>query len=107
AVPNGKVLVAGGLEAGGPGKSSEIWDPGAASATPASFKISAPVNATAAVAFSFTVTAYDQANNVTPFNGLVHFTSTDGSASLPANSALSGGTGTFSATFVTAGSQTL
>src|SRR5207244_139238 len=36
-----------------------------------------------------------------------HFTSSDGQAALPANSTLTGGTGTFSATLKTAGTQSL
>jgi autotransporter-associated beta strand protein len=70
--------------------------------------ISAPASATAGTAFSFTVTALDQFNSVaTSYTGTVHFTSTDGQAVLPANSTLTGGTGTFSATLKTPGSQTL
>src|SRR5262249_13040563 len=67
-----------------------------------------PTSATAGSAFSFTVTALDQFNNtVTGYTGTVHFTSSDGQAVLPANSTLSNGVGTFSATLKTAGSQTL
>jgi autotransporter-associated beta strand protein len=70
--------------------------------------ISAPASATAGTAFSFTVTALDQFNSVaTSYTGTVHFTSTDGQAVLPANSTLTGGTGTFTATLKTAGSQTI
>ncbi len=72
------------------------------------FSISAPASATAGTAFSFTVTALDQFNNVaTGYAGTVHFTSSDGQAILPANSTLTNGTGTFSATLKTGGSQTL
>ena len=70
--------------------------------------ISAPASATAGTAFSFTVTALDQFNSVaTGYTGTVHFTSSDGQAVLPANSTLTNGTGTFSATLKTAGSQTI
>src|SRR4029077_2405448 len=41
------------------------------------------------------------------YAGTVHFTSSDGQASLPANSTLTAGLGTFSATLKTAGSQTI
>src|SRR5207245_7464146 len=41
------------------------------------------------------------------YSGTVHFSSSDGAATLPADSTLSSGTGTFSATLKTAGSQTL
>ena len=72
------------------------------------FVVSAPASATAGSAFSFTVTAQDQFNNTaTGYAGTVHFTSTDGQAVLPANSTLTNGTGTFSATLKTAGNQTL
>jgi hypothetical protein len=72
------------------------------------FAVSAPSSATAGVAFSFTVTAQDQFNNTaTGYGGTVHFTSSDGNASLPANSTLSNGAGTFSATLKTAASQTV
>ena len=60
--------------------------------------------ATANVAFSFTVTAQDPFNNtVTSYAGTVKFTSTDGTATLPANSTLTNGTGTFNATLKVAG----
>jgi hypothetical protein len=72
------------------------------------FTVSAPSSATAGSAFTFTVTAQDQFNNTdTNYNGTFHFTSSDGNATLPANSTLTGGTGSFSATLKTAGSQTL
>jgi hypothetical protein len=72
------------------------------------FLVSAPSSATLNVAFSFTVTAQDQFNNTaTGYGGTVHFTSSDGSATLPADSTLTNGTGTFSATLNTAGNQTI
>src|SRR5205807_2600834 len=81
----------------------------AVSAGPAThFAVSTPANATAGSAFNFTVTAQDAFNNTaTGYAGTVHFTSTDGAAVLPANSTLSSGTGTFSATLATGGSQTI
>src|SRR5581483_2012563 len=72
------------------------------------FAISAPASATAHAAFSFTVTALDQFNNTaTAYAGAVHFTTTDGQAVLPADSTLTSGVGTFSATLKTAGGQTI
>lgn len=72
------------------------------------FAVSAPVSATAGSAFSFTVTALDSSNNVaTGYVGTVHFASSDSAAVLPANSTLTTGVGTFSATLKTAGNQTL
>src|SRR5207302_1309647 len=43
----------------------------------------------------------------TSYGGTVHFTSSDGQATTPNDSTLTNGTGTFSATLKTAGSQTL
>jgi len=72
------------------------------------YSVSAPSSATAGSAFNVTVTALDASNNtVIGYNGTVHFTSSDGAANLPANSTLTGGTGTFSATLKTAGTQTI
>src|SRR5208283_1975807 len=72
------------------------------------FAVSTASTATAGSAFSFTVTAQDINNNtVTSYTGIVQFTSTDGLAVLPANSTLTDGTGTFSATLNTVGTQTI
>src|SRR5258706_143026 len=72
------------------------------------FSVSAPASATAGSSFSFTVTALDVGNaTATGYAGTVHFTSTDGAASLPINSTLVNGVGTFSATLNTAGNQTI
>jgi large repetitive protein len=67
-----------------------------------------PSSTTAGVAGSFTVTAKDPYNNTaTGYTGTVHFASSDGQAVLPANSTLSNGTGTFTATLKIAGSQSI
>ena len=70
-----------------------------------------PSATSAGVAGSFTVTARDAYGNITPgYTGTVHFTSTDGKASLPANytfSAADAGVHTFSAMLKTAGTQSL
>jgi len=72
------------------------------------FLVSTPGSATVGSAFSFTVTALNASNNVvTGYSGTVHFTSTDGAAVLPANSSLTSGTGTFSATLNTLGGKTI
>jgi hypothetical protein len=79
-------------------------------ATATHFTVSAPASATSGVAFNFTVTALDAFNNTaTGYTGTVHFTTTDGGAGvvLPANSTLTNGTGTFSATLKTTGPQTI
>ena len=63
---------------------------------------------TAGTPLNFTVTALDGSGEPFPgYTGTVNFTSTDGQASLPLNSTLAGGTGTFSATLETTGSQTI
>jgi hypothetical protein len=67
-----------------------------------------PSPATAGVSGTVTVTAYDAYGNVaTGYTGTVQFTSSDGQAVLPADSTLSSGTGTFSVTLVTVGSQSI
>jgi hypothetical protein len=72
------------------------------------FAVSGPASATQGVSFNFTVTALDASNNSTSnYAGTVRFTSSDSAATLPANAALSGGTGTFSATLRSAGNQTV
>ncbi len=72
------------------------------------FAVSAPASTTAGSAFSFTVTIQDPFNNTaTGYTGTVHFMSSDGQAVLPADSTLSNGTGSFSATLKTEGNQTI
>ena len=67
-----------------------------------------PSTITAGSSTSVTVTARDAfGNTATGYAGTVHFTSGDGQAVLPANSTLTNGTGTFSVTLKTAGSQTI
>ena len=65
-------------------------------------------NATAGTAVNVMVRAVDASGALaTTYAGTVHFTSSDTQATLPADSPLTGGTGTFSVTFKTAGSQTV
>jgi hypothetical protein len=72
------------------------------------FSLSSPVSVHAQNSFNFTVTAVDAANNpAITYSGVAHFTSSDGQAALPPNSSLASGTGTFSATLKTVGSQTI
>jgi uncharacterized repeat protein (TIGR01451 family) len=67
-----------------------------------------PSPVTAGIAGSFTVTAKDPyGNTATSYAGTVHFTSSDGQAVLPTNSMLTNGTGAFSATLKTAGTQSI
>ena len=70
-----------------------------------------PAQATTGTAFSFTVTAKDQSNNVlTGYTGAVSFSSSDHSATLPAAYTFLStdhGSKQFSATLATAGNQTI
>jgi len=83
-------------------------NPGAAATLTVAGHVGSTISGTAN---NFTVTAKDAAGNTaTGYTGTVHFTSTDGSATLPGNYLfLSGdnGTHTFSATLKTAGSQSI
>ena len=68
--------------------------------------VSAPTNATPALTFSIGVTAQDRFGNIVPgYVGTVHFTSSDGSATLPADSTLTSGSSPFSVTLRSAGTQ--
>ncbi len=72
------------------------------------YKVTAPAAATPGTPITFTVTAEDSLNNTaTGYTGTVQFTSSDAAASLPANSPLTNGVGTFTATFNTGGVQSL
>ena len=72
------------------------------------FLVSAPATGPLGSAISFTVAALDSNNNlVTGYPGTVHFTSSDSAAALPADTALTNGSGTFQATLNTAGNQTI
>ena len=74
----------------------------------AQFLVSGPASTGAGFAFSFTVTARDADNKLAAtYSGTVQFTSSDPAAVLPANSKLTNGTGTFSATLANAGFQTI
>ena len=80
-------------------------------ATASHFAVTAPVTGTAGTALTFTVTALDAFNNTaTSYLGAATFSSTDSGVgvTLPAGPAtLASGVGSFSATLITAGSQTL
>ena len=79
-------------------------------ATASHLVVKVPAGVVAGTGFRFTVTALDRFNNTAAgFCGAVTFTSSDPGkeASLPAKAKLTGGMGTFSATLVTAGNQTV
>jgi hypothetical protein len=72
------------------------------------FAVSAVSTAQAGTAVTFTVSALNANNSPnTAYAGIVHFTSSDAQAVLPADATLSGGVGTFTSTLKTAGSQIL
>ena len=63
---------------------------------------------TTGFAFNAAVNSEDAFGNTTPsYTGIVRFTSSDAQATLPPNSALTGGSGTFSLTLKTLGPQTV
>ena len=67
-----------------------------------------PSPVAAGVAHNVTVTAQDKYDNTdSNYVGTVHFSSSDTAAVLPANTTLTGGVGTFSVTFNTAGTQSV
>jgi hypothetical protein len=70
--------------------------------------VEAALSANIGAASNFVVTAQDASNNVvTSYAGTVHFTSSDGAAVLPKDSALKNGVGSFFVTFETSGNQTI
>ncbi len=72
------------------------------------FGLSVPAAATTGAAVSFTVTALDPFNNLVPsYAGTVQFSSSDASATLPSSATLTAGSGIFTVTLQTPGSQTL
>jgi len=72
------------------------------------FSVSGPTSSGAGFSFTLTVTALDATNAVAAsYSGTVHFTSSDPAAALPPDSALTNGTGAFSAMLTNAGSQTI
>ena len=72
------------------------------------FSVVTPANETAGTSFTFTVNALDASNTVvTTYAGTVHFSSSDTQAVLPSNKTLTNGTGTFTGTLKTAGTQSI
>ncbi len=113
---NGVTLVTAGgqsvtVSAAGMAAASGTVTVGAAAA--AGLSLAAPAASTAGAAFTVTVTAFDPYGNVaTGYTGTVHFTSSDGQATLPADYAFTttdAGVHTFAngATLDTAGTQSV
>jgi hypothetical protein len=102
------LLLASSLILSGCGGSGSGGISGGGSRAATQFSVSGPANSGAGVAFTFTVTARDAANDVaTSYSGTVHFASSDPAAVLPRDSTLINGTGTFSVTLTNAGTQTI
>ncbi|WP_263357026.1 beta strand repeat-containing protein [Acidicapsa ligni] len=81
---------------------------GVAAGPAARFVVSAPPTAVTGTPINLTVTAYDINGNVTSgYSGTVHFTSTDAASTLPADSTLFQSSGSFVATLITLGTQTI
>jgi hypothetical protein len=92
-------------DTGASGTTSIVVNPAAASSLTIA-AVPSPVGAGSAI--TVTVTALDPYGNVaTGYGGNVHFTSSDPRASLPADSMLTNGSGTFTASLITLGSQTI
>jgi hypothetical protein len=88
------------------GGSGSTGGGGGGGATATHFSVSGPMNVPSGTPFSFNVIALDASNNpVTTYSGTVQFSSTDPQAQLPANSEVTSGRGTLSATLITAGNQ--
>ena len=72
------------------------------------YLVTAPSTSSAGTALSVSIIAKDvYGNTVIGYTGTAHFTSTDFNALLPVDTALTNGTGSFNATLITAGSQTI
>ena len=72
------------------------------------FTFTAPSSATSGMPFDFMVSAQDANGLLLPtYAGILHFTSSDSAALLPADTPLSNGVVNLSATLITGGSQTL
>jgi len=70
--------------------------------------LSAPTAVSTGLAFSFTLTPFDTYGNVAnTYTGMVHFSSNDPQATLPANAAVPNGVTTFSATLKTIANTTI
>jgi hypothetical protein len=79
-----------------------------AAAAAVKFSVSGPTSATITTQASFVVVAQDEFDNTaTGYTGTVHFTSSDATATLPADTILVNGTTNVVVIFKTAGNQTL
>jgi hypothetical protein len=82
--------------------------PAAASSTASHLIGSAPALAAPGVPFTFTVTALDNFENPDPsYDGTLHFESSDASATLPADTHMTGASASFTVTLSSLGTQTI
>jgi hypothetical protein len=85
-----------------------LFAPSAGATAATHFFVTVPASVTAPAAVNVTVAALDATNSLVPtYGGTVHFTSSDSSAALPADSTLSNGLGTFPVVLQTGGNQTI
>ena len=70
-------------------------------------KVGTPASQTVGVPFSVTVNAIDNSGHIVNSSDVIHLTSSDAGATLPADAALSRGTATFTVTFSATGSYTI
>ena len=102
------LLLACGLSLLGSCGGSGSGNTGGGGVVATKFSVSGPADGGAGLAFPFTMTARDATNALAAsYSGTVHFTSSDPAATLPHDSTLVNGTGTFSATLTNAGFQTI
>ena len=95
---NALVACGGGNGGGGGGPVSTV----------AGLALSGPATSAAGFPLPFNVAARDAAGGLaTNYSGIIHFTSSDPAAVLPADSKLKNGTATFLATLTSAGNQTI
>jgi hypothetical protein len=93
------------------GSSAVATSTAAVASVTSQIALAGPAGVSAGQSFTITVTALDANHNLVPsYRGVVHFTSSDGQALLPADytfTAADAGVHTFTATLKTAGNQTI
>lgn len=102
------VCGAAGLGGCGGGGGASTGTGGGGGATAIHFAVVGPAHIPSGTSFTFTVSTLDALNNPVPtYAGTVRFTSSDAHAFLPVSGPLMSGQGTFSATLITGGDQTI
>ena len=107
ATPSGSWTIVA-ADAGSPGATAASGNVMVTPQAATHFTVSAPATGATGYSFNVTVTALDPFDNIAPaYSGTVHFSSSDGSATLPSNTTLTSGVSTFKATLATSGNQTI